>query len=95
MAVDMEAVRLQQRELNMVSDEIHSINHKLKCHQETLMDAWKSQERNGIDQALDGIVYRMNRLSQDLVDLGHDVIAVGEELQQEESTQPEKTAQTN
>lgn len=84
MAVDLEAVRQQQRELNMVSDEIRSINNRIKRHQSALMDAWKSSERNGLDQALSGIIYRMNRLSQSLVELGHDVIVTGEEINEEE-----------
>lgn len=84
MAIDIEAVRAQQRELNMVSDEIASVKRKLKRHQEALDDAWKSVEIRGIDSAIEDIIYRLNRLSGDLEDLGHDVMAAGEEIKAEE-----------
>lgn len=84
MAIDIEAVRVQQRELNMVSDEISVVKRKLKCYQETLDDAWKSVEIRGIDVAIEDIVHKLSRLSGDLEDLGHDVMVTGEEIKEEE-----------
>lgn len=84
MAIDIEAVRAQQRELNMVSDEVSSVKRRLKRHQEALDDAWKSAEIKGIDSAIEDIVRRLNHLAGDLDDLGHDVMATGEEIRTEE-----------
>lgn len=84
MAIDIEAVRAQQRELNMVSDEVSSVKRRLKRHQEALDDAWKSAEIRGIDSAIEDIVRRLNHLAGDLEDLGHDVMVTGEEIRAEE-----------
>lgn len=84
MAIDREAVRAQQRELNRVSDEVLSVKRKLKRHQNLLDDAWKSAEIKGIDLAIEEIVRQLNRLAGDLEDLGHDVMAAGEEISCEE-----------
>lgn len=84
MAIDIETVRSQQRELNMVSDEVSSVRRKLKHHQETLDDAWRSPEMKGIDLAIEEILRRLNRLAGDLEDLGHDVMVTGEEIKAEE-----------
>ncbi len=84
MAIDIEAVRAQQRELNMVSDELSSVKRKLMRHQDALDDAWKSAEIRGINSAMEDIVYRLNRLSGELEDLGHDIMAAGEEILAEE-----------
>lgn len=84
MAIDIETVRAQQRELNMVSDEVSSVKRRLKCHQESLDDAWKSAEIKGIDLAIEEIVRRLSRLAGDLEDLGHDVMLTGEEIKAEE-----------
>lgn len=84
MAIDIEAVRAQQRELNMVSDEVSSVKRRLNRHQESLDDAWRSAEIKGIDAAIEDIVRRLNRLAGDLEDLGHDVMVTGEEIRAEE-----------
>ena len=84
MAIDIETVRAQQRELNMVSDEVSSVKRKLKHYQESLDNAWKSAEIKGIDLAIEEIVRRLNRLAGDLEDLGHDVMLTGEEIKAEE-----------
>ena len=84
MAIDMDAVRAQQRELNMVSDEVSSVKRRLNRHQEALDAAWKSAEIKGIDSAIEDIVRRLNRLAGDLEDLGHDVMVTGEEIRAEE-----------
>lgn len=84
MAIDIETVRAQQRELNMVSDEVLSVKRKLKRHQELLDDAWKSGEIKGLDFAIEEITRRLNRLAGDLEELGHDVMAAGEEIKGEE-----------
>lgn len=90
MAIDMEAVRAQQRELNRVSDEVSSIRRKLDRHQDMLDDAWKSAEIRGIDSAIEDIVHRLNRLARDLEDLGHDVMVAGEEIKAEEDAAAEE-----
>lgn len=84
MAIDIEVVRAQQRELNMVSDEVLCVKRKLKRHQDLLDDVWKSTEIKGIDLAIEEIVCRLNRLAGDLEDLGHDIMAAGEESRGEE-----------
>lgn len=84
MAIDIETVRAQQRELNMVSDEVSLIKRRLKCHQELLDDSWKSAEIKGIDLAVEEIVRRLSRLAGDIEDLGHDVMLTGEEIKAEE-----------
>lgn len=84
MAINMEAVRAQQRELNMVSDEISSVKRKLIRHQETLDDAWRSAEIKGIDSAMEELLHRLKRLAGDLEDLGYDVLRTGEEIKAEE-----------
>lgn len=84
MAIDMEAVRAQQRELNMVSDEVASVKRRLNRHQEALDDAWKSIEIKGLDAAIEDVVRRLNRLARDLEDMGHDVMVTGEEIKAEE-----------
>ena len=84
MAIDIEAVRAQQRELNMISDEITSAKRKVQLHQIALDDAWKSYEIRGIDSYLEDVVYRLNRLADELNNLGHDVMTVGEQIRAEE-----------
>lgn len=84
MAIDIEAVRAQQRELNMVSDEVASVKRRLRRHQEALDDAWKSTEIKGLDAAIEDVVRRLNRLARDLEDMGHDVMVAGEEIKAEE-----------
>ena len=84
MAIDIETVRAQQRELNMVSDEVSSVKRRLNRHQEALNDAWKSAEIKGIDAAIEDVVRRLNRLAGDLEDMGHDVMVAGEEIKAEE-----------
>lgn len=84
MAIDMEAVRARQRELNAVSDEISSVKRRLKRHRDMLDAAWKSPEIRGIDSAIEDIVRRLKRLSGDLEDLGHDILVTGEEIMAEE-----------
>ena len=84
MAIDIEVVRAQQRELNVVSDEVSSVKRRLKRYQETLDDAWKSAGIKGMDSAIEDMIYRLNRLAGDLEDLGHDIMATGEEIKAEE-----------
>lgn len=84
MAIDMDAVRAQQREFNGVSDEILTIKRKLMRYQESLDDGWKSVEVKGIDSCLEDIIRRLNRLAKNLEDLGHDVAVAGEEIRGEE-----------
>ena len=84
MAIDIEAGRAQQRELNMISDEITFAKRKVQLHQIALDDAWKSYEIRGIDSYLEDVVYRLNRLADELNNLGLDVMAVGEEIRAEE-----------
>lgn len=84
MAIDIEAVRAQQRELNMVSDEVSSVKRKLMRHQDALDDAWRSAEIKGIDSVIEEIIRRMNHLAVDLEDLGHDVMVTGQEIKAEE-----------
>lgn len=83
MAIDMEAVRAQQRELNMVSDEVLFVKRKLKRHQDSLDDVWKSAEIRGIDLAIEDVVRRLSRLAGDLEDLGHDIMVTGMEVRDE------------
>ncbi|MCM1221654.1 MAG: hypothetical protein NC548_44965 [Lachnospiraceae bacterium] len=90
MTIDIEAVRAQQRELYMVSDEVSSVKRRLKRHQEALNDAWKSAEMKGLDRTIEEIVCRLNRLAGDLEDMGHDVMAAGEEIQTEEEAAKEE-----
>lgn len=84
MAIDMDAVRAQQREFSGVSDEILTIKRKLTRYQESLDDGWRSVEVKGIDSCLEDIIRRLGRLAGDLEDLGHDVMGAGEEIRAEE-----------
>ena len=84
MAIDVEAARARQRELNMVSDEVASVKRKTMRHKETLDSAWRSTEIRGIDTALEDVIYRLNRLSTELQELGHDVLVTAEEIREEE-----------
>ncbi len=84
MAIDMEVVRTQQRELNMVSEEVSSVKRRLNCYQKVLDDAWKSNGIKGIDSAIEEILYRLNRMAKDLEDLGHDILMTGEEVRIQE-----------
>lgn len=95
MAIDIEAVRAQQRELNMVSDEISFVKRKLKRHQNLLDEAWKSTEVRGIDFAIEDIIRKLNRLAGDLEDLGHDVMVTGEEIRAEEEARAVEEAFTH
>lgn len=94
MAINIEAVRAQQRELNMVSDEISSVKRKLMRHQDALDGAWKSSEIRGIDSVIEELVRRMNRLAGELEDLGHDVMRTGEEIKAEEEAAAAAEAET-
>lgn len=91
MTIDIEALRAQQRELNMVSDEVSAVKRKLKRHQEALDDAWKSTEIKGIDIAIEEVFRKLNRLVGDLEDIGHDVMVVGEEIKAEEEVAKAET----
>ena len=84
MAIDMDAIRAQQRELNEVSDEIRAVKRKLMQYQESLDDGWKSVEIKGIDAVIADIIRRLSCLAGDLEDLGHDVAVTGEEIRAEE-----------
>lgn len=84
MAIDMEAVRAQQRELNIAADEMILIKHRMSRHREALDEAWKSAEIKGLDTAIEDVVRRLGRLSGDLEDLGRDVLITGEEIETEE-----------
>ena len=84
MAIDLDAIRAQQRELNMISDEVASTKRKLILYKDSLDAAWKSNEIKGIDNAVEDVVRRLNRLTKDLEDLGHDVMTAGDEIRQEE-----------
>lgn len=86
MAIDIETVRAQQRELNKMSDGVLSVKRKLVCYQEALDDAWKSAEIKGIDSAMEEIICRLNRLSGMMENLGHDIMVTGEEIRAEEET---------
>ncbi|MCM1538613.1 MAG: hypothetical protein NC254_09455 [bacterium] len=83
MAIDIETIRLHQRELNKVSDEIAFVRRKLKGYQGALDEAWKSAEIRGMDFAIEDITRQLNRITRALEDLGHDVIVTGEELERE------------
>ncbi|MCM1103357.1 MAG: hypothetical protein NC409_04545 [Clostridium sp.] len=83
MAIDIETIRLHQRELNKVSDEIAFAGRKLKGYQSALDEAWKSAEIRGMDFAIEDITRQLNRITRALEDLGHDVIVTGEELERE------------
>lgn len=74
----------------MISDELSSVKHRLKAHQELLDNAWKGIEINGIDSAIEDIIRRLNRISGNLEDLGHDIMATGEEIKAEEEEQGKK-----
>lgn len=80
MAIDIETVRAQQRELNKMSDGVLSVKRRLACYQEVLDDAWKSAEVRGIDSAIGDIICRLKRLSGMLENLGHDIMVTGEEI---------------
>lgn len=93
MAIDIEAVRAQQRELNMAADELSFVKRRMKRHRDLLDEAWKSAEIRGIDSAIEDAVRRLNRLAGDLEDLGHDVMVTGIELKAEEEAAAEEQAQ--
>ncbi|MBD5532357.1 MAG: hypothetical protein HDQ98_09170 [Lachnospiraceae bacterium] len=84
MAIDIENVILQQRELNRVSDEVLYVKRRLRLYQELLDEAWKGIEKKGIDRTIEEILRRLNRISEELEELGHDVMVTGGEIKIEE-----------
>ena len=84
MAIDIDAARAQQRELNMVADEVAYVKRRLQRHQETLDAAWKSPEIKGMDAVIEELIRRLNRLSGELENLGHDVMVTAQEIKTEE-----------
>lgn len=83
MAINMEAVRAQRRELNMVSDEVFFVKRRLMRHQEILDAAWQSTEIKGIDSAMEELLHKLKCLAGDLEDLGYDVLRTGVEIKAE------------
>lgn len=85
MEIDIEMLRQQQRELNRVSDEVLFVKRKLKRYRNALDDAWKSTEIKGMDSSIEDIILRLNRMSKELEEIGHDVMSAGGELMGRES----------
>ena len=55
-----------------------------------LDDAWKSPEIRGIDSTIEDILHRLNRLAQELDELGCELMVAGLQVQEEEEIEKEK-----
>ncbi|MCM1026245.1 MAG: hypothetical protein NC432_07400 [Roseburia sp.] len=69
--------------MNRISDEVSAVKRRVNRHRETLDEAWKSAEVSGMDSAIEEIARRLNRLSNDLDDLSHDILITGQEIEAE------------
>lgn len=84
MAIDLDVIRAQQKELDMVADEMLLAKRKILRYKDAVDIAWKSSEVRGMDVAMDDVVYKLNRLSAKLNDLSMDVMVAAQEINEME-----------
>lgn len=84
MAIDLDVIRAQQKELDMVADEMLLAKRKILRYKDAVDIAWKSSEVRGMDAAMDDVVYKLNRLSAKLNDLSMDVMVAAQEINEME-----------
>lgn len=91
MAIDLDVIRVQQKELDMVADEMLLAKRKMLRYKDAIDSAWKSSEVRGMDAAIEDVAYRLNRLSIKLGDLSTDVMLAAQEINETEMQKMQST----
>lgn len=85
MAIDVEASRIFQKELNIASDDAAMVKRRLMVCQDDVSHSWQAKEAKGIPYALEDLIGRMAWISAELEEIGHLIIVATEELVSEEA----------
>ncbi len=83
--IDTEALLHEKSEMKRVSDDVGEVRRRLLRHRSEIKEAWQSNESNAIYEALGELSTLLRRISEDLNDLGQDLLVSGKEIQEEES----------
>ena len=95
MQFDIESVRNQKRDLELIADELIEIRSRVIRYKDDLDQAWLSAEKNGIDSATEEVINRLKLLSVSLQELGRDMVASGQEIIQEETGKQQEKGKKN
>lgn len=92
MAIDMEAVLQQKRELSEISGDIVSLRRSLATYEDDISSAWQGREVAGVTAGIDAVIRLLNSISEELDDIGRDMVSEAQEIQAEEKRKAEEKA---
>lgn len=84
MDAELELLFIQVRKLRQYAEELMEIRSALLHHRDKVDEFWISHETEGIDDILDRLGMEIKRMSNELYDIGHDMIKAYEKLEEEE-----------
>lgn len=90
MTTDLNTVISQKRELEICADNLREARAKLVSHKEKLDSVWSAAEIKMIDDVIDRINSRLNRLASELNDIGADVLKTYQQIEEQERIAEQK-----
>lgn len=90
MTTDLNIVLSQKRELDIYADDLRRMRTRLIRHRSCLDDCWVAAEIGMIDDVIDKISRKCNRMADELNDIGVDLLKTHELLAEEERIAGEK-----
>ena len=85
MAINLEAIRAQQRELHKAADDAERVRRKIIVHREELYSAWRSKEEKSVDKTLEEIERNIAKIAKNMEDIGRRILITAEEIETEEA----------
>lgn len=80
MAVDFDVILQHQKELNKISNDMISLRRRLDMYGEEISSAWLGGEVAGISSGIDEVCRLLNGISEDLEDIGRDIVKTAQEF---------------
>lgn len=84
MDAKLELLLMQVGKLRQYAEELMEIRLALLHHKDQINEFWISHEAEGIEDILDRMGVEIKQMSNELYDIGHDMIKAYERLEEEE-----------
>lgn len=87
MMEELEYIIQQNRELKRAADEVWELGRDVNAFKNDIWDAWRSSDSQSLRDASDRLSSMLNRISVELYEIAHDVLACAQEYESENNVE--------
>ena len=83
--IDFETLLQQQTEIRREAENVWEVRRRLSRHLRDLSEAWQGNDASALFSKIQEIDRRLKRLEDEINEIGHDIVANGEDIARAEA----------